>query len=47
MAGTKMSTGTTGWTRVKRSSSPDLNIGGEAFRKSVRRMFNTIPLRAP
>ena len=33
-----MSTGTAGWTRVKRSSHGDSNIGGEAFKSSVRRM---------
>src|SRR5687767_3635635 len=37
-----MSTGTAGCTRVKRSSSPDSNIGGEAFRYSERRMSTTL-----
>src|SRR5215208_5479378 len=39
-----MSTGTAGCTRVKRSSSPDWNIGGEAFRYSERRMATTLSL---
>src|SRR5919112_4562674 len=37
-----MITGTAGCTRVKRSSSPDSNIGGEALRYSVRRMAGTL-----
>src|SRR4051794_16199145 len=36
-----MTSGTAGCTRVKRSSNLDSNIGGEAFRESVRRMAIT------
>src|SRR5687768_5126286 len=31
-----MSTGTAGWTRVKRSRNLDSNMGGEAFKRSER-----------
>src|SRR3954469_20809811 len=44
MTGRKISTGTAGCTRVKRSRSPDWNIGGEAFRYSERRMRKTLLL---
>src|SRR3954453_6618291 len=42
MAGRKMTTGTRWWTRVNLSSRPDLNIGGEAFKKSVRSIRETL-----
>src|SRR4051794_21064375 len=38
MAGAKSTTGTTGWTRVKRSRKSFSNILGEALRRSDRRM---------
>src|SRR3954452_20407139 len=37
-----MTTGTTWWTRVNLSSSPDLNIGGEAFKNSERSIRDTL-----
>src|SRR3954453_9269330 len=42
MAGRKMTTGTRWWTRVNLSSRPDLNIGGEAFKNSVRSIRETL-----
>src|SRR3954468_16712474 len=37
-----MTTGTTWWTRVNLSSTPDLNIGGEAFKNSERSIRETL-----
>ena len=36
MMGTKMSAGTTGWTREKKSRKRDRKSGGEALRRAVR-----------
>jgi hypothetical protein len=41
MAGTKMSTGTIGWTRDSRSRMSESNIRGEAFSASVLRASTT------
>src|SRR3954447_31271 len=46
ITGTKTSTGTTGWTRVKRSSKGEANIGGDARSSSVLSMAReAIPRR--
>src|SRR3954453_21245298 len=37
-----MTTGTTWWTRVNLSSTPDLNIGGDAFKNSERSIRQTL-----
>src|SRR4051794_4025769 len=37
-----MTTGTRWWTRVNLSSTPDLNIGGEAFKNSERSIRETL-----
>jgi hypothetical protein len=36
MTGTKISAGTTGWTREKKSRKRDLKRGGEALSRAVR-----------
>ena len=46
MTGRKIRTGTAGCTRVKRSSRPERNIGGDALRYSERRMCKPYPLSA-
>src|SRR5688572_5047644 len=42
-----MSTGTTGWTRVKRSRNLDSNMGGEAFKRSERGIHKRYLLGIP
>src|SRR3954470_6733073 len=42
-----MSTGTAGWTRVKRSRNLDSNMGGEAFKRSERRIRKPYLLGLP
>src|SRR3954454_17682454 len=37
-----MTTGTRWWTRVNLSSTPDLNLGGEAFKNSERSIRETL-----
>src|SRR3954451_25043632 len=39
-----MTTGTTWWTRVNLSSTPDLNIGGEAFKNPERSIRETLQI---
>src|SRR4051794_3458018 len=43
MVGPKRRTGTTGWTRVKRSRKSFSNILGEALRRSDRRTSRSVP----
>ncbi len=47
MAGPKRNSGTSGWTRVKKSRKSDSNIRGEALRTSERRMIQGYPARLP
>src|SRR3954469_6494933 len=42
-----MSTGTAGWTRVKRSSSGESNMGGDARSSSVLSMLTRLSRGAP